>query len=225
MRQEEAIYVGRIVNKLAKELLGPVLNLGSSTFKFRNNIQPHINKYIFSPLEQSGIKVIHSDIKNLDGVDITGSLFDKNVHEKLKNVKPSIVMLCNLLEHLEPKQLESVPEIINKITPPGGVVIVTVPYSYPLHYDPIDSYFRPSPEELSDFFTGFERVSVEIVVSTTYYQDLCKKGCRLAARAFIRLFVPFYRPKVWLANAHRILWLFRNYKISCVVIKKPDTSN
>lgn len=151
MRKEEAEYIGGLLLELTNNNSGPVLNLGSSTKEFREVVKPHIDNNLFKPLKKKGINVVHSDLKSASGVDISGSIFDKETQGKLKDVKPSVIMLCNLLEHLEPEQLHSIPSVINEIAPPGGYVIVSVPYSYPLHYDPIDNYFRPSPEKLVDF--------------------------------------------------------------------------
>jgi hypothetical protein len=224
MRQEEAKYIGSVMVELSKDILGPILNLGSSTHNYRDISQPHINKYIFSPLMNSGMNVLHFDLKKQKGVDISGDLFDESIQTKLKGVNAAIIMLCNLLEHLEKGKMNAIPGIISKITPSNGIIIVTVPFSYPLHYDPIDTYFRPSPNELMDLFPDFEMISSDIITSTTYYQDLSKAGLKSVVRALFRLLIPFYRPKGWLTHAHRMSWLFRPYKVSCVVMKKSIKS-
>src|SRR5205085_4736707 len=40
------------------------------------------------------------------------------------------------------------------LLPPGGFLILTVPYRFPYHEDPIDTMFRPSVEELAQLFPG-----------------------------------------------------------------------
>ena len=35
-----------------------------------------------------------------------------------------------------------------------------------------------------------------------------------------KVFTPFYKFNEWKALIHRLLWLFRNYKVSCVMLKK-----
>ena len=41
-----------------------------------------------------------------------------------------------------------------ELLPQGGLFFVTVPYSYHYHADPIDTMYRPSPEELASLFAG-----------------------------------------------------------------------
>jgi hypothetical protein len=36
------------------------------------------------------------------------------------------------------------------------------------------------------------------------------------------MFFPFMRPKRWLSHAHRFLWLFRPYRLTGVVLRKPS---
>jgi hypothetical protein len=40
------------------------------------------------------------------------------------------------------------------------------------------------------------------------------------ARKLVRLLVPF-PPKRWFSHAHRMLWMFRPYLLSAVVLRKP----
>ncbi len=140
MRIEEAKYVGELVRKLTANGKGPVLNLGSSSGHFRKIDQPHIHDEIFAPLEKSNVKVIHSDLKDQEGVDISGDIFDPDIQWKLRQLRPSLVLVCNLMEHLQEDMRGRLPAALDSIIDPGGVGIITVPYSYPLHFDPIDTY-------------------------------------------------------------------------------------
>lgn len=222
MRKEEAEYVGRLVKNVLAETNGSVLNLGSSTGEFRTIRQPHIHEYVFAPLENSGVNVVHTDLKAAEGVDIAGDLFDPAIQKRLQEMQPALVMACNLMEHLPQELRVALPDVLDKIIAPGRFLLITVPYSFPLHYDPIDTYFRPSPHELCALFPTYEIVDAQILQSTTYLADLRRQGWRRIVRAAIRPLAPFYKPRIWLSHCHRLTWLFRNYRVSCVLLRKPD---
>ena len=220
MRKEEAKYVAGHLKELTKERGGTILNLGSSSKHFREKQQPHIDRELFSPLRKGNIRLIHSDIKEEEGVDIPGNIFDVNIQEKLRAEKPDIILLCNMLEHLPVEQRGRIPKIINDILEIGSVVIITVPFSYPLHMDPIDTYYRPMPREILSLFQSYEVVDAKIVTSTNYYREYKDYDVKQKIKIIARLFLPVYKPKIWLCIIHRFFWLFRPYKISCIVLRK-----
>ena len=222
MRVEEAKYVGEKVKQLILGDKVVVLNLGSSTNNFRKNTQPHIHKNIFAPLEELNVRVVHSDLKELDGVDISGDVFDPETQEKLRKLNPNVVLACNIMEHLEKDVRNKFPQILSNIVKLGGVVILTVPYSYPLHLDPIDTYYRPSPAEIASLFPSFDTIDSQVLASTSYFAELSKQKIKEKLKLIIRIFLPFYKPMTWLCIVHRFLWLFRPYKVSCVILKKSE---
>lgn len=221
MRKEEAAYVGELAAALAAKGAQPVLNVGSSTEDFRTVEQPHIHDSVFAPLERAGVRVIHSDLKEAPGVDVAGDMFDPSVQRLLASFRPKLLLACNLMEHLRPELRATLPEIFDRILAPGGYVVLSVPYSYPLHFDPIDTYYRPSPGELRELFPRYRLVESRVVVSTSYVPELRRLSPRAKVRLAVRALVPVYRPRQWLGLAHRFLWLVRSYKVSCVVLQKP----
>ncbi|MDH5182181.1 MAG: hypothetical protein OEZ39_09410 [Gammaproteobacteria bacterium] len=220
MRKEEAEYIGNSIRQLGQEFGGPVLNVGSSTRNFRENIQKHVNEKIFLPLKSDAVKVIHTDLKDADGVDISGDLLDVNVQKELACLHPRIILASNLLEHLPLEVRDRFPAALDTILANDGFLILTVPYSYPLHFDPIDTYFRPSPDELAALFPRYQVIDKQVITSTNYYQDLKKYSFSTILRILGRLVMPFYKPKSWIGVAHRFLWLFKPYKVSYVLLKK-----
>ncbi len=220
MRIEEARYVGELVRKLTANCKALVLNLGSSSGHFRKIDQPHIHDEVFAPLENTSIKVIHSDLKDQEGVDISGDIFDPDIQTKLRNLRPALVLVCNLMEHLHEDVRGMLPAALDSIIDPGAIVIITVPYSYPLHSDPIDTYYRPSPEELRLLFPSYELIDLKVIVSSTFFTELRQFGLRTQIKLVARILLPFYRPKVWLCIVHSLFWLFRPLKVSCVTLKK-----
>lgn len=228
MRASEARFIGELLNGLAREQISPLLNLGSSTLHVRQIAYPHIDREIFSPLARRGVEVLHSDLKEDDGVDIVGNIYDPEVQEKIRDIGAKAIICCNIMEHVtDPLEFA---RITTSLIPTGGVLIVTVPYSYPFHPDPIDTYFRPSPQEVARLFEGLELLHAHVVKDTTYFHDLVsEKTAAQLLRQFashgLKFFLPFIGFAAWKARYHRYLWLFRPYKVSCVLLKKAEHTN
>lgn len=222
MRVEEAKYIGQILKDLSQIIHGPVLNLGSSTEHFRKVDQSHIHQEIFEQLDRTEVQVLHSDLKQQEGVDISGDIFDLEVQNRLKDLKPQVILVCNLMEHLQVEVREILPRVLDNILDKNGYLIITVPYRYPLHFDPIDTYYRPTPQELGFLFSPYEYevVDSKVVVSTTFLPELLNLGWRDKFKVMVRLLTPFYRFRKWLGLVHRFTFLFRPYKVSCIVLKK-----
>lgn len=220
MRIEEAKYIRKLLKKHTNDSKITLLNLGSSTKHFRKIEQPHIDSEIFYPLKELNYKIVHFDLKDADGVDISGNIFDLKIQKKLQTIRPNLLLVCNLLEHLEQTMRKNLPLIIDDIIADNGMLIITVPYSYPLHLDPIDTYYRPSPKQISQLFPNYEMIDGSVITSRTFFSEYVKYDLSLKIKLAIRVFIPFYKFKSWLCLAHRMLWLFRPYKISCVILRK-----
>ena len=150
MFREEALWVGNVLEKLGNIPEKIIANIGSSTSIFRKQIQPHIQEYIFSPLEKSGWQVIHIDIKNEDGVDLVADITDKHFGDTYANRFP-VVLCTNMLEHVE--DIPLVVSNLYKVCQNNGYLVITVPYKYKKHLDPIDNMFRPTPAEIEALFS------------------------------------------------------------------------
>lgn len=220
MREEEAKYIGELVQKIAETGKGPVVNIGSSSQYIREVEQPHIHKYLFAPLEKMNVTVVHSDLKDQKGIDIAGDIFDPDLQNQLRDLQPQIMLVCNLLEHLEVEVRNQLPKVLGNIVKPGRFLIISVPYEYPLHFDPIDTYYRPSPEDLYSLFPSYELIDAQIVTSSTFLPELWQLDLRVKLKMVARAVTPFYRPHKWLGMMHRFTFLFRPYKVSCVALRR-----
>jgi hypothetical protein len=86
-------------------------------------------------------------------------------------------------------------------------VVVSVPRSYPYHRDPIDTLFRPTPDEVMALFpAGAERVRAE-VIETGYYWDKVKKRPWLLLRPILRAPFPFLGLTKWKRSLGKLYWL------------------
>jgi len=223
VRFNEAKHIREVLSEMVIKDISPVLNLGSSTKNFREKEQPHIDEFIFKPLEEKGVKIYHADMKKSKGVDLVGDIYNKEYQKEIKALSPKLIMCCNIFEHVTDSK--GFAEICDELLPSGGFMLVTVPYSYPYHNDPIDTYFRPSPEEIAELFEGYELIHQEIVSDISYREELIMKfpGAKLwvyLLKSFVKFFMPFNNFNAWKKRYHRYFWLFRPFKVSCVLLKK-----
>jgi SAM-dependent methyltransferase len=223
MRVSEARAIGAALAKLPADSIAPCLNVGSSTGEFRTVAQPHIDRFIFAALRDRGVRVIHADIKAAPGVDLVGDVYDPAFKAEVTAIGPRLVICSNLLEHLEDR--DGFMDFCRDVLAPGGHMLLTVPCSYPYHLDPIDTGYRPTPAELEALFPGYAVEWSEEVADSTYWDELKVQNAGQWGR-----FVASLAKAPWLAIAnrprflsryHRLLWLFRRYSVSCVLVRKP----
>ena len=150
MFSEESLWIKSAIQKLKPSgNSNQVANIGSSTEYFRTVLQPHVHQNIIAPLQSSGWQVFNVDIKQEPGVDIVADVTKENFASPYAK-RFALTVCTNLLEHVE--DINLVAKNLVDITRPGGYVLITVPYKYKTHLDPIDNGFRPTPKEISDLF-------------------------------------------------------------------------
>ncbi len=217
MLPDEAKWLGTVLSTVDPHSISPILNVGASTEKFRREIQPWINEFVIAPATRNGIRFIHADIKKDVGIDISGDLTDPHFLETLASLQLKSILCANLLEHVEDRM--AICRALEGVLEPGGLLIVTVPYRYPYHPDPIDTGFRPTPEELFTFFPNCSIATSTILPCGTYLNRLLADRS-LFAKTLLRLSVPFYRPRSWWNAARYLPWLFKQYRVTCVVFQR-----
>jgi SAM-dependent methyltransferase len=128
-----------------------LLSIGSGGAELRTT-QPWIQRVVYAPLGQRGVRVLHHELSPGPGVDVAGDLTDPGFLARLGELEIRSVMCCNVLEHVpNPGQVASA---LERAVAPGGYALVSVPRRYPYHPGPIDTLFRPSVDELRDLFPG-----------------------------------------------------------------------
>jgi hypothetical protein len=200
------------------ERLSPLLNLGSSTARFRERVQPWTEQRLFRALRARGVELVHVDRRDEDGVDLRADLTDPADLPRLVAVGPRALLCCNLLEHVEdPGRLA---RHCLELLPPSGLAFVTVPFSYPYHQDPIDTMFRPSPAELARLFPGARLIEGVVIGAGQSYRDEVRRRPWLLLRHLARLPAPFLSWARWRRSMQKLYWLTAEYRITCAVFEK-----
>ena len=218
MFEAEACWLRRALDAYAPERLSPALNLGSSSAAVRGAVQPWIEGEVFCPLRNRKVEIIHVDMRGLPGVDVQADLTNASDVLRLRALRPKALLCCNLLEHvLEPERLA---RHCLDLLPTGGLVFVTVPFSYPYHRDPIDTMYRPNPAELAELFTGARLLEGTILGAGVSYRDAVRERPWILLRHVCRFPVPFLSFERWKRSMARLYWLAAEYRITCAVFEK-----
>lgn len=226
MLPREAQKLGEMLSRMPLEQVSPLVNLGSSTRSFREHQQPYIQQFIFTPLDRRGVRAVHADLKQDEGVDIVGDVYDPSFQRQVKAIEPRLILCCNMLEHVVDRARFAA--ACSGLLPPGGYLLLSVPYSFPYHMDPIDTLYRPSPAELSALFPEWETVESGVVVEdSSYLTDLQSR--RWSARDLfdfaiigaVRFATPWWRFPRWKNRFHPMLWLWRPYRVTYALLRKP----
>jgi hypothetical protein len=218
MMRCDAEWLGRTMAGLSTEELSPLLNLGASTKHFREVEQPYIQELVFGPLEARGVRIIHCDLKAAEGVDLAGDVFDDADFARLKAAEPRAVICTHMFEHVRDR--EDLSRRLLALLPERGLFFVTVPSSYHEHHDPIDTMFRPTPDELANLFPGQQILHKSELIGHSYWTDVARRPLTIFFRHSFRFFVPFLSWKAWKRSMRKLYWLFHNYKVAAVVGRK-----
>jgi SAM-dependent methyltransferase len=232
MFEREARWIGERLAAYPMGQLSPLLNVGSGTRGFRESVQPWIERDLFAPLGARGVEIVHLDARPGDGprdglgdgIDIRADLLrDGNFARVAGNRRYAALLCCNVLEHLrDPGEFARRCAMLVR---PGGIIVVTVPRSYPHHADPIDTLYRPTPEEAAALFPQTALVAAEIIDVGLSYRDEIKRRPWLLLRPLLRLPVPFLGLAKWRNSMVKPYWLFHNYRVSAAVLRRDGGSS
>lgn len=158
---EESLWIKSQLCNLNLTTEVKVLDLGSSSLEYRTKRQPYIKENLFKPLEVMGCRVFHLDNKKDNGVDI---VCDINQLDTLKD-EYDLIICTNLLEHVhDRKKLAS---DIFHLLKQSGYLIVTVPYNFVYHPDPIDTLYRPTLNDLTKLFKPLSLITSELIETSS----------------------------------------------------------
>ncbi|WP_153799459.1 methyltransferase domain-containing protein [Foetidibacter luteolus] len=202
MFSEEAGWIKealKSVNNVPHKTAG---NFGSSTGYFRKHIQPHIHNFIFGPLESTGWKVQHIDIKAEEGVDVVADITAPSFSHNFAG-RYSLIFCTNMLEHVT-----NIPLVINNLlaaAEKNAYILLTVPYKYKKHLDPIDNMFRPTPERIDELFSHVSHSVVKAGIVTIHN----KEYYRVKKSAF----------PLWGYRERMLYYVGRRHKVSALLIQ------
>jgi len=198
-----------------KNKINNILNVGSSTKFFREVSQPHIHLNVIRTLNNLKIKVFNLDLKKDEDIDFCGDILSDSFFNKIKKNQFSSILCSNILEHVD-DPIEFSKRLM-MLVKPGGLIFITAPTIYPIHYDPIDNNFRPNIFELNKIFNKSKIINSKLLNVKSLYST---KSNYFFFKLFTRLFIPFYKYRGWLTSIHMLKWLFKDRYISCVVLEK-----
>jgi SAM-dependent methyltransferase len=229
MLPKEARWFAQQVAALGDDAIFPMLNVGSHTAEFRAKTQPWIDHYLFRPFAERGRRVVHTDIQQADGVDLVGDLTNPDFLQQVRAMKFRSVFCNNLLEHVPGP--DKICEAMVSAVEPGGYLLISVPHRFPYHPDPLDTMYRPSPEELARLFPRTEIVTTEKLVCGNLSSYLVSRVFA-NPRAMLATMSERFRgktaadratshgPKPQRASPFRFVpWLVRPFVQSCVVLR------
>jgi hypothetical protein len=221
--RNEAKWIGRVVSGLPADAF-PLLNVGSQTEWFRRVDQPYMDTEIFEPLRRAGKPVVHTDLREGDGVDVSGDLMDAAFRQQLlDDYGIRSVLCCNVLEHVsDPVVLSEA--LVRIVLATGGHFVVSVPRQFPYHPDPIDTMFRPSCEQLAGILSPLTPVSTaEVSCGTlvTYGLGRMSTGRRTAVENLRASATDSQsgRPRRRLSDLAP--WTIRRFVVTCGWFRSP----
>jgi SAM-dependent methyltransferase len=206
MFREESLWIKNALQKIRpRSERDEVANIGSSTEYFRRVIQPHIHDNIIDTLSENGWQVINIDLKKETGVDLIADVTKHDFAVPFKD-RFSLTLCTNLLEHVE--DIELVVRNLVAITRSGGHILVTVPFKYKIHFDPIDNGFRPTPQQIVNLFNDV----AEYIVDSTIISVNDINQYRIKPSRF----------PVWGYRERLAYYFGKRHKTSCIIfsIKK-----
>jgi hypothetical protein len=218
--KQEARWLGRKLAEVDDRRLFPLINVGSSTGRFREVEQPWIDEQVFAPLRARSGRVLHFDVKAAEGVDIVGDLTDAETWGRLRAIGARSVFCSNLLEHVTNR--EETCDRLFELVPPGGLLILSVPRAFPYHPDPIDTLFRPDVSQLAGLFPRGRTVDGAVVKCGTVLGLLDRNVVRLSRKVVRTAFSPRAAggggPGLvrWLNP-----WLIKPFEVTCLVLERP----
>lgn len=187
--------ISSFLRKNINFLSGKVLDIGCGKMKYKDFILKgkNVKEYIGLDLEEG--KFTYSVKANL--------YWDGNKMPIEDNSIDSAI-LFEVIEHCPDPSI--VVREAYRVLKPGGVILFSTPFIYPLHGVPFD-YSRPTPSGLEKLFTdaGFNKTTIEAGGSwdSSLAQMMAiwitKRPMPLILRKILRLkFVPIFRFLLWL---------------------------
>jgi SAM-dependent methyltransferase len=215
MFPREAAWIGARLAKIPVEELSPLVDIGASAEK------PWVDQLIFAPLKARGVEVVHLNIVPRPEVDLVADILTEEGFAKVAALAPRMVLCCNVLEHVEDPGLFA--RCCLELLAPGGRLLVTVPRAYPHHRCPIDTMFRPTPDEVAALVPDAE-LTHSALLPMGYYWDEVRKRPWILSRQILRLPFPFLGWARWKRTMSKLRFLVSPYMVSFALLERRDAA-
>jgi SAM-dependent methyltransferase len=214
MLKSEARWLGERMMRWSTQG-GVILNIGSSSGRFRTEVQPWIDRDLFGPARARGLRVVHHDLFPAPGVDIAGDLLSDECQACIRELDVYGVVCSNVLEHVPDR--DRFAQIIARIVPSGGRALVTVPNAFPYHPDPIDTGYRPDVDSLAALFPELKCVEGELLDGGRLLDLVVAQPGRVIRRRPTgpEETLPARRWRDWLP------YLIRSFQSTCIEFERP----
>ena len=198
-----------------------VLNFGSQRRSILRH-QSYIEKNIYRPADRKHWELLHFDLFPGKGVDISGDILPDDCFFDLYQRKFEAAFVFNVLEHLADRA--SICSRIEQLLPNGGYLLVSVPYKYPIHNDPIDNGFRPTPEEVLQLFPSCTLVKSDIIIDESFLFYM-QRNIYTTVKFILRLLTPFYKFSNWKTQVALFPYFFKKFQVTVAVLKKRGNTS
>src|SRR6185437_2959646 len=108
---------------------------------------------------------------------------------------------------------------LETLIPVGGYLVLTVPNRFPYHPDPIDTMFRPDPEELKSLFPHCRLVKGAVIDCGTGWDYVDRNPMVLVAKVTRRLSGMKEHGGVK-GSTSFFPWLFRRFRQTCALLQR-----
>ena len=225
MRLEEAKYVGSVCETWLEEVNQgrkcTLVVLGAGQVELLKVKKPWIFDYVYTHFDRSGATIVNTDLEMYEGIDLAVDLGNPEsltlLRQKLDG--PSVVLLCNVLEHVPEGIREQVFNCAEALARDSqGLFICTVPFDYPYHPDPLDTMYRPSCSDLLNLSSSgfcFAKATIE---ASSFYDEFKKMSLLKKIRVALRPFWIFSRWAKYRSKVARLIYLVKPYKISIIAL-------
>ena len=221
MRRQEAEQIGQIVKSFKFQT---VINIGAGNVTKQQKNKPWIKDCIFDVLTDQGSKIVHTDLFKFDGIDVTADFTEDTVNETFSAFHgPRLFLLCNVLEHIPTPLIQKICDNVKKCLFHDDALVISVPFDYPFHADPIDTMFRPSPQDLAALFNKKWEFS-DVIEAGSYREELQEMHWSKALRKLTKPLWFLQSPTRYHENISRLKYLLKPYKVT-IVMTMGSSSN
>ena len=111
-------------------------------------------------------------------------------------------------------------EVLDK----NGYLIITNSLVFPPSPDPVEAYYRATPEKMyKSLFTNFYLIDQNIAKTEYSFYKFLQSKPKLILIKLLRFFMPWYKSKEWwFMMKYYLSGIKKNYSATCLLLKKEN---